>query len=391
MDRRADCVLDGVRRRLPAEAIRRRTGANLDGTHMAPKIRWLIQHADGAAADAFHQPVTYLVERLTGARVMDHGLASTSLVYDLAGGDFADDLLDAFDIERRRLPALHGGAEAAGPLSISGAALTGLPAGIPVAVGTGDDFSTPLGGGVVHPGVIANVLGTAEVVGALDARPLIDESALLETHRFAGADLHYIENPGWVAGGALEWLRGLLGLADFAAFDGAAASAPPGSDGLLFLPALTGAMTPEWIAGARGCFYGLTPSHGPGHLARAVLEGTAFGLQDVAATLRGMGVAGERIRLLGGGARSALWAQIRADVTGLAVECARVSDASAVGAGMLAAVAARRLPDLAAAARLVGGVAQAFEPDAAKRQVYEEAYGRYRRLFEALKPMFAEA
>lgn len=391
MDRRAESVLGQVRRRIAPAALRRRTGANLDGTHMAPKIRWLVRHAHGAAAEAFHQPVTYLVERLTGARVMDHGLASTSLVYDLARGDFADDLLDAFEIERRRLPALRGGAEAAGPLSASGAALTGLPAGIPVAVGTGDDFSTPLGGGIVHSGVIANVLGTAEVVGALDARPLIDASGLLETHRFAGGDLHYIENPGWVSGGALEWLRDLLGFADFAAFDAAAASAPPASDGLLFLPALTGAMTPEWIAGARGCFYGLTPSHGPGHLARAVLEGTAFGLRDVAAALRGMGVAAGRVRLLGGGARSALWAQIRADVTGLHVECAEVNDASAVGAGLLAAVASGRIAGLTAAARLVGGVAQAFEPNGAMRQRYDDAYDRYRRLFEALKPVFTQA
>ena len=111
----------------------------------------------------------------------------------------------------------------AGRLTDAGAALIGLPAGLPVAVGTGDDFSTPLGGGIAEPGIVANVLGTAEVVGALDPRPLIDEGGLVETHRYVGSRLHYIENPGWVCGGALEWLRALLKIEDFTAFDTQAA------------------------------------------------------------------------------------------------------------------------------------------------------------------------
>ncbi len=390
MDRRADAVLDGVRARMDAGAIRARTGANLDGSHLAPKIRWCLDHLPAAqGAHCFHQPVSYLVARLTGARAMDHGLASTSLVYDLAAADYADDLLATFGIARALLPALAPSESAAGTLHAAGAALSGLPAGIPVAVGTGDDFSTPLGAGLVAPGIIANVLGTAEVVGALDERPLIDATGLLETHRFVGSALNYIENPGWISGGALEWLRGLLSIPDFAAFDARAAEARPGSDGLLFLPALAGAMTPEWIAGARGCFYGMTPAHGPAAFARAALEGTAFGLRDVATRLAEMGVPVRAVRVMGGGARSRLWAQIRADLTGLPVERARVADSSAVGAGLLAAVAAGAFPDVAAAATEIGTVAETLEPDPATRAAYDEAHGRYRRLFDALKPMFA--
>jgi xylulokinase len=263
-----------------------------------------------------------------------------------------------------------------------------LSASITVAVGTGDDFSTPLGAGVARPGIVANVLGTAEVTGALDPRPLIDPLGLVETHRYVGADLNYIENPGWVCGGALEWLRALLSIPDFAEFDRRAAEVPPGCDGLLFLPALTGAMTPEWIAGARGCFYGLTPSHSAGHLARATLEGTAFGLRDVAGRLREMGVAADCVRLLGGGARSRLWAQIRADVTGLPVERSAIADSSAVGAALLAAVASGTMKDLASAASAVGAVAETIEPDKKNRSAYDDAYGRYRRLFQSLKPIF---
>jgi xylulokinase len=389
MDRRADADLAPLRERLPAEAWRTRTGANLDGSHMAPKMRWQRDHWPATRAAArFHQPVTYLIERLTGEAVMDHGLASTTLAYDLQAGDFADDLLGLFGLERGLLPRLAPSEAVAGHLTAAGAAMLGVAAGLPVAVGTGDDFSTALGGGVAEPGVAANVLGTAEVVGALDPRPLIDAGGLVETHRFVGSQLHYIENPGWVSGGALEWLRSLLRIADFAAFDAKAGAAKAGADGLVFLPALTGAMTPEWRAGARGCFYGLTPSHGVAQLARAALEGNAFGLRDVLERLQAMGVPVERVRVLGGGARSRLWAQIRADVTSLPVERSAVADASAVGAAILAAVASGAWPDVATAARRVGAVDETIDPQPAMRQAYDDAHARYRRLFSALKPMF---
>jgi xylulokinase len=389
MDRRADRLLDGLRQRFSADSFRRRTGANLDGSHMAPKMRWQRESWPAArAAVRFHQPVSYLVERLTGEAVMDHGLASTSLVYDLVAGDFAPDLLAAFDLERSLLPRLERSEAVGGYLTATGAALTGLPRGLPVAVGTGDDFSTPLGGGIARPGIVANVLGTAEVVGVLDPRPLIDEDGLVETHRFVGATLHYIENPGWLSGGALEWLRWILGLADFTTLDEAAARVPAGAEGLIFLPALSGAMTPEWIADARGAFYGLTPAHGPGHLARAVLEGTAYGLRDVVTRLGEMGVSIDRIRALGGGARSRLWTGIRADITGLPVERAAASDSSAVGAAILAAVAARHASDLASAARAAGTVAETIDPRPENAACYEDVHARYRQLFAALKPMF---
>jgi xylulokinase len=391
MDRRADASLNRVRHRLGTRRVRTLTGANLDGTHMAPKMRWLIDETEaGRRAALFHQPVTYMVERLTGVRAIDHGLASTSLVYGLIEGGWVPELMAAFDLQPKLLPPLRRSEDRAGRLHGEGARLTGLPAGIPVAVGTGDDFSTPLGGGVMQPGIVADVLGTAEVVGALDREPRIDPSALTETHRYVGDRFHYIENPGWVSGGALEWLRATLGIADFASFDRLAAAVPAGAEGLLFLPALNGAMTPEWIAGARGCFYGLTPAHGPGHLARAVLEGNAFGLKDVVMALRAMGVAADRLRLLGGGARSDLWAQIRADATGQPAERARLADASAVGAAILGGVAAGILPDLAGAAALMNADGPVIEPDPARHRLYGELHGRYRQLFQSLKPMYGD-
>jgi xylulokinase len=265
-----------------------------------------------------------------------------------------------------------------------------LPPGIPVAVGTGDDFSTPLGAGLLSPGRLAVVLGTGEVVGTVHPCPAIDDSGLVETHAYPGG-AYFLENPGWLAGGAVAWLCDLLGVDGFDALDAAAATTPPGAEGVTFLPALTGATAPAWRAEARGCVYGLTPSHGTPHLARALLEGCAFAMRDVADRLREMGAEIHSLLLLGGGARSRLWAQMRADIMGLPVLVPHRVDTSPVGAAMLAGVAAGLVENLRWAAALVQEPVAPLAPVPANRGVYEDAYGRYRRLFGSLKPMFGPA
>jgi xylulokinase len=381
MDRRAEAEAAVV----DEDDLRERTGVTRDGTHMAAKIRWLKREVEAAR---FHQPVSYLVARLTGAQVFDHGLASTTMLYALDARAFDPDLLAAFEIEAGELPAIAEASDTAGRLTAEGAAIAGLPEGTAVAVGTGDDFSTPLGAGLVAPGRVACVLGTAEVVGALDATAKIDPAGLVETHSYAGGTF-YIENPGWLSGGALAWLRPLLRFADFAELDAAAEGVPPGADGVTFLPALSGSTAPEWNASARGCFYGLTPAHGAGHLARAVLEGCAFAMRDVVERLREMAVPAEALLLLGGGARSRVWAGIRADCTGLPAEIPVLRDTSPVGAAMCAAVAAGLQDDLVGCAGLVGAIAETIEPDPARRAAYDDAYGAHHRLFDSLRPMFA--
>jgi len=384
MDRRAEAEVAG----LPAERVQGATGVILDATHMAAKARWLKRHApERTAIRRFHQPVSYLVARLTGAHVFDHGLASTTMAYALGERRFDAGLLGLFDLEEDELPAIAEASDRAGTLHREGAALTGLPAGTPVAVGTGDDFSNPLGAGLVEPGKLACALGTAEVVGALHDHPTIDRRGLVETHGYVGGRF-FIENPGWLAGGALAWFIETFRLRDAGELDRLAATAPAGSGGITFLPALSGAMAPEWIEAARGCFYGITSAHGTAHLARAVLEGCAFAMRDVLERLREMGVALGSILLLGGGARSPIWPQIRADLTGLPVAVPAIVDTSPLGAAVLAAVAAGVQPDLVEAARRIATEATIVEPDAARRSAYDDAYGAYLRLFDSLRPMF---
>jgi xylulokinase len=383
MDRRA---IDETAN-IPADLVRRRTGIMLDAGHMAAKMRWLKRHRPDCRTARFHQPVSYLVERLTGAYVIDQALASTTMVCALGQPAYDRELLALFEIGADELPRIADAAACAGRLHAAGAALTGLPSGIPVAVGTGDDFSTPLGAGLIAPGRVAVVLGTAEVVGAVHGAATIDDSDLVETHAYPGG-AYFIENPGWLSGGAVAWLSSTLGLSGPAELDRLASEAPPGAAGLTFLPALSGAMAPRWRPTARGCFYGLTAAHGRAHLARALLEGCAFAMRDVIDRLSEMGAATDSILLLGGGARSRVWAQMRADITGRpAVVPARV-DTSPIGGAMLAAVASGAIADLATAAAAAEGGGATFLPDPNRRAACDDAYRAYRRLFDSLEPMF---
>ena len=384
MDRRAEAEITG----LPTKDIREKTGIVPDASHMAAKIRWLKDNVAGTKQDCiFHQPPSYLVYRLTGNHVMDHALASTSMLYSLSMQTFDPWLLQQFEIDRSELPALAPAEHCAGTLDTKGSELTGLNIGTPVAVGTGDDFSTPLGAGVVDPGRLVCVLGTAEVVGAVHSKPIIDDKALVETHAFPGGGF-FIENPGWLSGGALTWFNEVLALNDFKEFDRLASAVAPGCNGVTFLPGLSGTMAPEWVASARGCFYGLTPAHGKGHMARAVLEGTAFAMRDVVERLDAMGVDLCSILLLGGGANSRVWARIRADLTGLPVEVPAQTDTAPIGSALLSAVAANHLPSLATATEQLTLESITIEPDVTAKPAYDEAHAAYRRLFQSLRPMF---
>lgn len=384
MDRRASAEVED----LSADLIRDRAGVVLDSTHMAAKIRWAKRHLPAAHDVAiWHQPVSFVVAQLCGRAVMDHALASTTMVYGLAERDYVADLLAAFEIDRRQLPEIDEATTAAGLLSSFGAELTGLPAGIPVAVGTGDDFANAIGGGIVEPGIVSCSLGTAEVVGAVHRSVKIDTGGLVETHGYTGGT-YFISNPGWLSGGAVTWFLSTFSVPCPVTLSDLASHAPAGCEGLLFLPALSGAMTPRWNSHARGAFYGLTPFHGTASLARSVFEGCAFAMRDVVDRLDSMGIATDRICITGGGARSQVWSQIRADVTGRPVELPDITDASAMGAAILAGVAAGLWSSVVDATDKLPKPQKLVEPNMSMRAIYADAYGRYRRLFDALEPMF---
>jgi xylulokinase len=310
------------------------------------------------------------------------------MLYGVERRAWDPELLAAFGVAENTLPRLAGEADIAGPLTAQGAELTGLAVGISVAVGTGDDFSNPLGCGVCEPGIVAVSLGTAETVGALSERAIFDPELLVETHAYPGG-LYHLGNPGWLSGGAVRWAMSVLSIASDEQFTALATEVQPGCDGLTFIPALSGAMAPKWIAAARGSFIGLTTSHGPGHLARAVLEGTAFAMRDVVNQLDSLGVRTDRLRLMGGGARSEIWCQIRADVAQRPADVLLGGDASAVGAAILATVARGAAPDIPRCCTSVRHSLREVAPDKTRAKIYDTAYRLYRERFAALEPTWS--
>ncbi len=371
-------------RRVDAAQVFSICGQVADPSHLAPKASWLA--SSGVPAARFHQPVSYLVERLTGEAVLDPGHASTTMLYDLSTGTWSPALLDAFSIAPAQLPQIRPATAIAGKLTREGARLTGLTQGTTVAVGTGDDFANALGAGVVVPGAIICTVGTAEVVGALSSTLVLDRVAsepMVETHAYPSGGF-FVENPGWLSGGAVRWATAMLGLPGDDDLDRLAASAPPGAGGVIFIPALAGAMTPVWRPQARGTLHGLAAGHRQNHVARAILEGLVFACRDVVERLRALGLPAEEVLLVGGGANSRVWSQMRADVIGLPHRVVGNVHTCPIGAAMLASVAIGIYGDLAEAASRIVPTSDLFVPNPARRDAIDAAYRRYQGLVQHL-------
>jgi xylulokinase len=368
-----------------------RTGLNPDASHTGPKAMWIrdVEPDCYAAARWLTSVSGHLNGWLTGEIVHDHGNASSSLLYDLARRTWCDELIALAGLDGERLPAIRSACEILGPLRPDAADALGLTPACQVAVGTGDDQAAALGAGAVGPSAVVDVTGTAEAVAAPSLQPMLDEQRLLETHAHAVDATLLVENPGFVSGGSTRWWAGVNDISQADVF-AQAALASPGCAGALFLPALSGATTPRWNHSMRGCFAGLGMHHERSHLARAILEGCAFALRDIVDRLSALGLLGDELRVVGGGARSRLWLQIKADVTRLAVRAVETNSAASSGAAMLAAVAAGWFDDLPEAAdQTVRLAAEPVLPDPATAAVYAEAYADYRGLFDGVEGALA--
>jgi len=287
-----------------------------------------------------------------------------------------------------------------GNVTRSFAEASGLTPDTSIVVGCGDEMAATLGAGVYAPGEVCDVVGTAEPVCAVSTRPREDPTMLVECHPHADPDGWLLENPGFVSGGNLRWWRdqlcplerGAEARGDGDAYDlmtGPAADVPPGAEGLVFLPCMQGAMTPVWNGAARGVFCGLTLAHTKAHLTRALLVGSAFALRDILGAMGDAGLDVRRLTIVGGGAKGALWRQIKADVTGLPVRVPVSVETTATGAAVLAAVGTGLRRSVAdAVGSFVAYQPEEHHPDPEHQEAYARAYSRYRDVYFALRPVF---
>jgi xylulokinase len=333
----------------------------------APKLLWLRRHEPGTYARIAHVllPKDYVRLRLGGEHTIDVSDASGTLLFDVAQRRWSDEVCDALELPHEWLPRAYESPEIAG---------------------AGDQAAAALGVGIVEPGALSVVLGTSGVVFA--ALHSFAADPLARAHVFCHAVPGTWHAMGVMlsAAGSLRWFRDIVG-ADYGELDEEAAKHPPGSEGLLFAPYLAGERTPHADPNARGAFVGLSLSHDRGALARAVLEGVAYGLRDSLELLRELGVEARVARVSGGGARSELWLRIVASVLGLPLELTAVEEGSAYGAALLAGVQAGVWADPREAAAACVRVRATIEPDPEWQRVYEQEYRRFRSLYPTLKPL----
>jgi xylulokinase len=387
MDRRAEQQSAALERAVGAARLRAITGLNADSSHSGPKAMWLRDHEPEHHGQArwLASVGAFLNGWLAGATVHDHANASSSLLYDLTSRGWSSDLVEAAGLDQRRLPGIAAAHEVIGTLRPELAERIGLAATTRVVCGTGDDHAATLGAGAAGPGALVDVTGTAEPVTAPTDAVVIDDEGLVETHAHAVDGVLLLENPGFVSGGSTRWLAEWTGRTQGELL-AAAAQAPPGSRGVIFLPALSGSMAPRWNGQIRGCFAGLSLENGFSQLARAVLEGCAYALRDIVDRLDALGAGADELRVVGGGARSDLWLQIKADVTGRPVRRVLGDCATSTGAAMLAGVATGAFADAGeAVAACVELDPEPLSPDPQAVIGYQERYEAYRSLFDAVE------
>ncbi len=386
-DQRTSAECDEIRDRVGKDRLIRITGNDALTGFTAPKILWVRNNEPEIFNKARHVllPKDYVRLRLTGEYASDKAGGAGTILFDLSTRTWSDEILADLDLDRSMFPDTFEGHEVTGTVTTEAAAATGLAAGTPVVAGAGDQAANGVAVGAIDPGVVGLSLGTSGVVFTATDTPSIEPEGRLHAFCHGVADRWHFMGVMLSAAGSLRWLRDTVAPGtDFGDLSAAAGAIAAGSEGLLFLPYLTGERTPHPDPLARGAFVGLTVRHERDHLTRAVLEGVSFGLRDSFELIRSAGSADlTEVRASGGGTRSPIWRQILADVLNAEIRTVATAEGAAQGAAMLAAVGAGWFSSAqeASAAWLKLDPATAPGDNVA---VYSQIYESYRALYPAL-------
>jgi xylulokinase len=367
----------------------------------APKIVWVRENEPEVYDRTAHilLPKDYVRYCLTGEYATEVSDASGTSLLDVAHRRWSDAMLSALDISKDWLPRCAESPEVSGLISAAAAQATGLKAGTPVVGGGGDQAAQAVGSGIVGSGIISVTSGTSGVVFAHSEKFAAEAQGRLHAFCHAVPGKWHLMGVMLSAGGSFRWLRDCLGEPErstalltgddpYDLLTREASRAPVGSEGLLFLPYLTGERTPYPDPQARGAFIGLTVRHAKSHIVRSVLEGVSFGLRDSLELIKGLGVPIEQVRASGGGARSSLWRQIQADVFGTELVLVNVTEGAAYGAALLAGVGAGIFASVKEAVAQTVRVTDRTPPIADNVRQYEKLYPMYRSLYPALQSTF---
>lgn len=392
-DQRTAAECDDIRTRLGKQRLIQITGNDALTGFTAPKILWVMKNEPQIFSKARHilLPKDYIRYRLTAEYAMDKADGSGTILFDLKARNWSQQVLTALGIPSDLMPPTFEGSEFTGVVSAAAAQQTGLKAGVPVAAGGGDQAAQAVGVGVVETGVVALTVGTSGVVFAATPSALIEPDGRLHAFCHALPGMWHFMGVMLSAAGSLQWYRDTLAPGEsFDALLEQAESVPAGSEGLQFLPYLSGERAPYPDPLARGAWVGLTLRHQQAHLTRAVLEGVSFGLKDNFTLIRNAGLGEIRqVRASGGGVKGALWRQILASVLEAELVTVNTTEGAAFGAALLAGVGAGAWPDVPSACAATIRITGQTLPDPSQIEAYRKAYPQYRALYPALKPSFA--
>lgn len=362
----------------------------------APKILWLRNHEPKNFAKTVKVllPKDDVRRRLTGEYATEVSDASGMLLLDVAKRNWSTKLLEKLELDPSLFAKVYESEEVTGKLTAAAAKELGLTTDCVVVGGAGDCAANAVGTGVVEGGILSNSLGTSGVMFVHSDEMQVDPQGRLHTFCHAVRGKWHMMGVTLSAAGSLQWFVEQICKevnAKKNAYDiinEEAAKAPRGSEGLFFLPYLSGERTPHADSNARGCFVGLTLSHSRGHMARAIMEGVAYSLRDSLAILAEMKVPVKQIRASGGGAKSPLWRQIQADVFGQEVVTINAEQGPAYGVALLAAVGAGAYKDIQEACAANIRVVNRMPADKKAIPTYDRGFPVYQQLYQSLKKDF---
>ncbi len=395
----AQRIIDGVGR----EEAYRITGHRASSSYSGAKMLWIRDHQPEIFRQVhkFLHAKDFVVARLTGAFVTDPSDASGMNLYDLRAGDWSAPILDAIELDVALLPELHASTDVVGEVTAAAAQATGLRAGTPVVIGGGDGCCAATGAGVVREGSAYNYIGSSSWIATAAREPVFDPTMRTFTWAHLVPGMFSPCGTMQAAGGSYQWVRDNLGQAEkraaaelgVSAYDLLnllAGQSPPGAKGLLFLPYLLGERSPRWNPQARGGFVGLTMRHTRADLVRAALEGITLNLRVILEALQAQGARVEAMRVIGGGARGALWRQLMADIYGVPVQRpALLEEATSLGAALAGGVGVGIFPSFDVAQQIVQ-IVETSQPNPATAQTYARLYALFNRTYAALEPLFEE-
>ena len=391
IDQRAVTEAEFIRKRVGEEKIFNVTGNRIaPGTYTAPSMLWIKNNETEIYERTykFLHANGYIVHKLTGAFTIDYTQASATLLLDIKRKRWDENLCSSLGLSLDKLPEVYPSWEVVGELSEEAARELGLHTSIPVVAGANDTACACIGTGVVEDGMVLESIGTTITLSYITSEPKFDLRVLNRLH--AVPDRYILMAAMSTPGAAYRWLRDQFYEGSYKMMDEEAESSPPGARGLIFMPYLSGERTPIWNPNARGALFGLTLTHTRGDVARAFLEGGAYCVRDSLEVFRSRNFRIIEVRVTGGGAKSALWRQIMADVLGLPLTLPNTIEASCLGAAILGGTGAKIFRDPREASKRLVKIIGGVKPRLDIYEKYQRYYRLFKTLYENLKEVFDE-